>query len=74
VVEVLENRNFVLNRQDGVFVASEELFLQDFDGDLLGGGLVDRCGQVDLAGVSFAEALDDLVLVVEDGVFLSVLR
>lgn len=74
VVEVLENRNFVLHRQDGVFVASEELFLEDFNGDLLGAGVSDRSGQVDLAGVAFAEALDDLVLVVEDGVLLGVLR
>jgi len=33
VVEVLEDCNFVLNGKNGVFVASQELLLEDLDGN-----------------------------------------
>lgn len=54
VVEVLKYRDFVLNGQNGVFVASKELLLEDLDGNLdLRIALLLR--QVDFAGVALAE-------------------
>ena len=32
LLEVLENRDLILYAEDGIFVTSEELFFQDFDG------------------------------------------
>ena len=67
MLEVLKDRDFVLNGEDGVFVASQELLLEDLNGDLdLGVALLLR--KVDFAGVAFAERLEDLVLAVEDRV------
>jgi len=67
VLEVLKDRDFVLNGEDGVFVASQELLLEDLNGDLdLWVALLLR--KVDFAGVAFAERLEDLVLAVEDRV------
>ena len=67
VVEVLEDRNFVLNGEDGVFVAAQELLLEDLDGHL-GIRAALLLGEVDFACVAFTEALQDLVLAVEDRV------
>jgi len=47
VIQVLEDRNFVLDRKDRILVSSEEFFLQDLDSDQLG-GIVDVSTQVDL--------------------------
>jgi len=51
-------------------VAAEELLLQDLDGNIL--LLANELAQVDFAGVTLTERLEDLELVVENGVlFLS---
>jgi len=42
-----------VHRKDGVGVAAEELFLEDFDGCVLFGA--DDLAEVDLAGVALAE-------------------
>lgn len=44
MVEVLENGNLILDGEDRVFVTSEELFFQDLDCNLFGGGVLDRAG------------------------------
>jgi len=67
VLEVLENRDFVLNGENGVFVASQELLLENFDGNL-DVRVALLLGEVNLGGVAFAETLEDLVLAVEDRV------
>ena len=67
MLEVLQYRNFILNGKDGVFVASQELFLENLDGDLRL-GVAHLLGEVDFACVSFSQALEDLVLAVEDRV------
>jgi len=67
VIEVLKYRNFILNGQNGVFVASQELLLEDLDGDL-GVRRSLLLSEVDFACVAFSQALEDLVLAVEDRV------
>jgi len=67
MVEVLKYRNFVLDGEDGVFVASEELLLEDLDGNL-DVRVALLLSQVDFACVAFTETLEDLVLAVEDRV------
>jgi len=44
MVEVLEDGDLVLDGEDRVFVTAEELFFQDLDCDLFGGGVLDRAG------------------------------
>jgi hypothetical protein len=68
VLEVLKDRDFVLNGEDGVFVASQELLLEDLDGNLSVRGS-NFSSEVDFACVSLAKTLEDLVLAVEDRVF-----
>lgn len=68
MLEVLKDRDFVLNGEDGVFVASQELLLEDLDGNLSVRGS-NSSSEVDFACVSLAETLEDLVLAVEDRVF-----
>jgi len=68
VLEVLKDRDFVLNGEDGVFVASQELLLEDLDSNLSVRGS-NSSSEVDFARVSLAETLEDLVLAVEDRVF-----
>jgi len=68
VLEVLENRNFVMYRKDGVGVAAEELFLKDFDGGVL--FTADDLSEVYLAGVALTEGLENFVFSVENGVSL----
>lgn len=68
MVEVLKDCNFVLNGKDGVFVASQELLLEDLDSNMGVSG-VQFPSEVDFASVSFPKTLEDLVLAVEDRVF-----
>ena len=68
VVKVLEDCNFILNGKNGVFVASQELLLEDLNGNVSVSG-VNFSSEVDFASVSFSETLEDLVLAVEDRVF-----
>ena len=68
VLEVLENRNFVMYRKDGVGVAAEELFLKNFDGGVL--FTADDFSEVYLAGVALTEGLENFVFSVENGMSL----
>ena len=68
VLEVLENRNFVMYRKDGVGVAAEELFLENFDGGVL--FTADDLSEVYLAGVALTEGLENFVFSVENGMSL----
>ena len=58
-----------MDRKNTVVVATEELFFEDFDGNS-SAGISNAAAEVDLGGVALAERLDDLVLVVENGVLL----
>jgi len=67
MLQILQNGDFVVHGQDGVVVATEEFFLENFDC-----GVVLRskdASQVDLGGVAFAERLQNFVFVIEHGVF-----
>ena len=55
-----------MHRDDRVAVASEELLLQDLDGDIA--VVVEGLTEVYLAGVSFAKGLEDFVSLVENWV------
>ena len=70
VLQVLENGNLILHRQNTVVIAAQELVFQDFDRHLLA-GVGEAAAQVDFGGVSFAEGLDDFKLVVENWVLLT---
>lgn len=63
MLQILENRDFILHGNDLLLVAREELLLENLDGDFLG-RVSNRATHVDLAGVALAEALGDLVLLV----------
>jgi len=66
VLEVLKDGDLVVDREDGVLVTAQELFLEDFDGRVVLG--VDLLAEVDLTGVALAEGLDDLIFPIEDWV------
>lgn len=57
-----------MDRENRVLVASQEFLLEDFDSRIVLS--VQFLAQVDLAGVSLAEGLEDLVLTIENGVGL----
>ena len=66
MVHVLEDGDLIVDRQDGVVVPAQELLLQNFYcGEVPIG---QRPGQVHLGRVTFAERLDDLVLLVKNWV------
>lgn len=69
MVEVLEDGDLIVDGKDGVAVATEELLLEDLDGDVLL-SVPDELAEVDFAGVALAEGLDDFVLAIENGVSL----
>lgn len=70
MLQALEDLDLLLNRLDGVAVSGEELFSKQFEGDLLL-WVADRSSQVNLGGVALSEGTQNLVLIIEDWVFLS---
>ena len=72
MVHVLQNRDLVVHRQDGVGVAAEELLFENLDGGK--GAVLSVASEVHLGSVPFAETLDDLVLSVKNRVSLSSLH
>ena len=71
MLQVFENGDLVVHRQNRVLVAPQEFLLEDLDCCIIFS--VDLAAQVDLAGVALAERLENFVLLVEDGVLLSLL-
>ena len=69
MLQVFENGDLVVHRQNRVLVAPQEFLLEDLDCCIIFS--VDLAAQVDLAGVALAERLENFVLLVEDGVLLS---
>ena len=55
-----------MNRKDGVIVTSQELLLQNFDGDPI--TVLVRSPIVDLGRVTFAKGANDFELAIEDWV------
>ena len=66
VIHVFEDRNFIVDREDGVIVASQKLLLQNFESHEL--SCASAAAHIHFGSVSFAERFDDIVLVVENGV------
>jgi len=64
MLKVLEDSNFVVNRDDRVLVAAKELFFKDLDCSELFGA--NKLTKVNFTSVALAEGLDDLILLVED--------
>ena len=72
MVQIFEDCNLVVDRKNGVTVPSQKLLLEDFDGSVV--VAAELLAQVDFGGVALAEGLEDLVLLVEDGVLLCACR
>ena len=66
MIHVFEDRDLIVDRQDGVIVASQKLFLQYFESHEL--SCTSAAAHIHFGSVSFAERFDDIVLVVENGV------
>jgi len=70
VLQTLKDLDLLLNRLDGVGISREELLPQQFEGHLLL-GVGDGSRQVNLRGVALSKGTQNLVLIIEDWVFLS---
>ena len=64
VLKVLQNGDFVVNRNDRVLITAEEFFLQNLDSSVLLSS--DELAEVNFAGVALTEGLEDLILIIED--------
>ena len=64
VLKVLQNGNFVMNRNDRVLITAEEFFLQNLDSSVLLSS--DELAEINFAGVALTEGLDDLISIIED--------
>lgn len=70
MLQALEDLDLLLDGLDGVTVSGEELFPKQFERDLLL-GVGNRSCQVNLGGVALSKGTQNLVLIIEDWVFLS---
>jgi len=73
MLESMQNLYFLLERLEGLFIVSEYLVLDEFDSYKLV-WVLEIASKIDLGGPALAKLVHNLVLFVENGVFLGALR